>query len=208
MDATLGSEARNDGGVRECTIARGGEGRSPLIYLSQAMQLCMWFATAFKEQGNPVGHLPALIGSEIWTARVNRSRMLRGWKVSFSTAEGTQEALESFMDLHRVLERAQAVTGCELPVDQLAAALCWISRKRKRCGRWLNVAERRTRFPSPGRCRLHSQPNFTGSRRDYRRVRVAERWSRFTRISALGVVSHRPWGRWIRARRPDPWRTF
>ena len=123
MDAMLRSEAANDGRLRECLIARGGEGKSLLVYLSEAMQLCMWIATVFKEKGNPVGHLLVAIGSEIWTARVNSFRMLRGWKVSPSTAEETQEVLDSFVELQRVLERAQAVTGCELPADQLAAAL-------------------------------------------------------------------------------------
>ena len=122
MDA-MPESGRPDGkGVGECTIARDGEGKDLMVYLSEAMQLCMAVATDFKEQGNPVGHLLAVLGSEIWTARVNRSRVLRGWRVSFSTAE-TQGVVESFDELHRVLDRAQAVTGCRLPVEQLAAAL-------------------------------------------------------------------------------------
>jgi len=122
MDAKLENGVADGRGVGECTIARDGEGKDLMVYLSEAMQLCMAVATDFKERGNPVGHLLAVLGSEIWTARVNRAHTLRGWKVSFATAE-TQEVVASFVELHRVLERAQATTGCRLPVEQLAAAL-------------------------------------------------------------------------------------
>jgi len=133
MDTTPKSEAGNNHGSRECTIERVGEGKSLSVYLSEAMQLCMWTATDLKEKGNPVGHLLAVIGSEIWTARVKSSRLLRGWQVSFSTAEETQDVLKSFIELHRVLDRAQGVTGCALPVNQLAAAIqVWLALEEKK----------------------------------------------------------------------------
>ena len=133
MNATLGSDVGNDSAVCECIIERRGEGKSLLVYMSEAMQLCMWTATDLKEKGNPVGHLLVAIGLEIWTARVKGSRMLRGWKVRSSTAEETPDLLGNFVELHRVLERAQALTGCELPVDQLAAALqVWLDLEEKK----------------------------------------------------------------------------